>query len=245
MTTEQGLTYDTAIAANYAKHRGVWPEILQPLLENSGVGRDSQVLEVGCGTGNYIIAVQFITGCQARGVDISEEMLAHAKRRDSPVTFAVGSAEYLDVADASLDLVFSVDVTHHLGSPADHYREAHRVLAPGGRVLTVTRSEGMLDTGSVTARYFPETVAANKARFPSSDALRRQLADAGFNAIEDVVVSHLVEVSNAALYASKARSTLHLIPEDCFQRGLAALRRDLELGPVTGEQQHLIMWAVK
>ncbi len=63
MATEQGLIYDRAAAASYAKHRGVWPEILQPLLLNSGIDRVSRVLEVGCGTGNYIIAVQFIAGC--------------------------------------------------------------------------------------------------------------------------------------------------------------------------------------
>ena len=245
MTTGQRLRYDRAAAASYAKHRGVWPEILQPLLENSGVDRDSRVLEVGCGTGNYVIAVQFIAGCAAHGIDISEEMLDHAVRRDSPVRFAAGSAEYLDFPDASLDLVFSVDVMHHLGSPSDHYREAYRVLAPGGLVLTVTRSEDMLELGSVTARYFPETVAANVTRYPSADALRRQIGDAGFKAVDTVAVSHPVEVTNAALYTSKARSTLHLIPEDAFQRGLAALERDLEQGPVAGEQHHLILWAVK
>jgi len=245
MVTEQGLTYDRAAAASYAKHRGVWSEILQPLLLNSAIDRGSRILEVGCGTGNYIIAVQFIAGCQAHGVDISEEMLVHAKRRGSPVSFAVGSAEYLDFPDGSLDLVFSVDVTLHLGAPADHYREARRVLAPGGRVLTVTRSEDMLESGAVTARYFPETVTANLTRYPSTDALRGQISDAGFHKIETTEVSHPVEVTNAALYASKARSTLHMIPEEAFQRGLAALERDLEKGPVTGEQHHLILWAVK
>lgn len=245
MATEQRLTYDRAAAASYAKHRGVWPEILQPLLLNSAIDRESRILEVGCGTGNYIIAVQAIAGCEAHGIDISEEMLAHAKRRDAPVNFAVGSAEYLDFPDGILDLVFSVDVTHHLGSPADHYREAHRALALGGRVLTVTRSEDMLESSAVTARYFPETVASNLTRYPSADALRGQISDAGFDKVETIEVSHSVEVTNAALYASKARSTLHMIPEDAFQRGLAALERDLKKGPVTGEQNHLILWAVK
>ncbi len=140
MTMQHGLTYDRDIAEIYARHRGVRPELLKALVEESGVNRESRILEVGCGTGNYIIAVQFVTGCAAQGIDISEEMLVHAQRRDSPVAFSVASAEFLEVPDESHDLIFTVDVVHHLGGPTDHYREAYRAMAPEGRVCTVCRA---------------------------------------------------------------------------------------------------------
>ena len=125
------------------------------------MGRAARALEVGCGTGNYIIAVQFVSGCTAQGIDISEEMLVHAERRDSPVGFSVGTAEFLDVPDGSLDFIFTVDVVHHLGSPADHYREAYRAMAPGGRVCTVTLSEDMFRNTMALRKYFPETIEGN------------------------------------------------------------------------------------
>ncbi len=240
-----GLTYDRAVAASYARHRGVRPEVLARLLEDSAVDRDSRVLEVGCGTGDHIIAVQFVTGCTAYGTDISEEMLAHAGRRDAPVSFAAGTAEYLDFPDASLDFVFTVDVVQHLGGTAEHYREAYRVLAPGGHLCTMTHSDDMFRNSIVLSRYFPETVAVNLERYPTIEALRGQMTAAGFGDLHDDEITYPTEVNNSALYASKAYSTLHLIPEQAFERGLAALEHDLEAGPITGERRYLMLWATK
>ena len=245
MPTQRGLTYDRAVAASYARHRGVRPEVLQRLLEDSGIDLESRVLEVGCGTGDYIVAVQFVTGCTAYGIDISEEMLAHAERRDTPVSFAAGTAEYLDFPDASLDLVFTIDVVHHLGRPADHYREAHRVLVPGGYLCTMTHSDEMFRSSMVLSRYFPETVEVNLERYPTVEALREQMTGAGFGDLRDDEITYPAEVNNSALYASKAYSTLHLIPQAAFERGLAALERDLERGPISGERRYLMLWAVK
>ena len=245
MPTQRGLTYDRAVAASYARHRGVRPEVLARLIEDSAVDRDSRVLEVGCGTGDHIIAVQFVTGCAAFGIDISEEMLAHAGRRDTPVSFAVGTAEYLDFADASLDFVFTVDVVQHLGGTAAHYGEAYRVLAPGGRLCTMTHSDDMVRDTIVLSRYFPETVEVNLARYPTVETLREQMTAAGFGDPHDDEIAYPAEVANSALYASKAYSTLHLIPQEAFERGLAALERDLEAGPITGERRYLMLWARK
>ena len=239
------LKYDHDVAEAYAKYRAVRPEVLARLLEDSAVDRGSRVLEVGCGTGDYIIAVQFVTGCTAFGVDISDEMLAHAKRRDSPVAFAPGTAEYLAFADASLDLVFTVDVVQHLGEPANHYREAHRVLAPGGHICTMTHSDDMFRNSIVLSRYFPETVAVNLERYPTGEALRQQMIGAGFGALHHDEIVYPAEVGSSVLYASKAYSTLHLIPEEAFERGLAALERDLEAGPIAGERRYLMLWATK
>ncbi len=239
------LKYDHDVAEAYAKYRGVRPEVLARLLEDSVVDRDSRVLEVGCGIGDYIIAMQFVTGCTAFGIDISEEMLVHAERRDTPVSFAVGTAEYLDFPDASLDFVFTVDVVQHLGGPAGHYREAYRVLAPGRRLCTMTHSDDMFRNSIVLSRYFPETVEVNLERYPTVEALCGQMTAAGFGDLHDDEIAYPAEVANSALYASKAYSTLHMIPEEAFERGLAALERDLERGPITGERRYLMLWATK
>ena len=245
MPGTHGLKYDHAIAESYVRHRGVRPEILTPLVEESGIDRGSRVLEVGCGTGNYIIAVQFITGCTAFGVDISEEMLVHAERRESPVSFALGMAERLDFADAGMDFVFTVDVVHHLGGTAEHYREAHRVLAPGGSVCTITHSEEMFRDTLVMSRYFPATIDVNLERYPPVVTLRDDMRAAGFRELREAEVAHPAGISDSGLFASRAYSPLHLIAEDAYERGLARLERDLSAGPIKGTRRYLLIWAVK
>lgn len=239
------LTYDRDFAEIYARHRGVRPELLKSLVEESGVNRSSRLLEVGCGTGNYIIAVQFVSGCAARGVDISEEMLVHAQRRDSPVEFSVGTAEFLEVADGSLDFIFTIDVVHHLGSPAEHYGEAYRALAPEGRICTVTHSEDMFRNTLVLAEYFPETVEVSLDRYPPVATLHHAMSGAGFRHLSEVQITFPAAVTDSGLYARRAYSTLHEIDDDAFERGLKRLEADLAKGPIMGSRQYLLIWGTK
>lgn len=239
------LTYDRDLAKIYARHRGVWPELLKALIEESGVNAETRALEVGCGTGNYIIAIQFVTGCAAWGIDISEEMLIHAQRRDSPVEFSMGTAEFLDAADDSLNFIFTVDVVHHLGQPADHYREAHRALATGGRICTVTHSEHMFRDTLVSSKYFPETIEVNLDRYPPVATLHHAMSAAGFRRVTEIEIAFPAQVSDSGLYARRAYSPLHEIDDDAFARGLERLEADLANGPIKGLRQYLLIWADK
>jgi len=102
------------IALEYARHRQVHPHVLRSLLDESGIDGQSTVLEVGCGTGNYILAVESAVGCSAFGIDPSPEMLAQASARPGSVIFIVSRAERLPFPAEFFALVFSVDVIHHL-----------------------------------------------------------------------------------------------------------------------------------
>lgn len=239
------LTYGRDMAEMYARHRGVRPELLKILIEESAVDVKSHILEVGCGTGNYVIAVQFVTGCAARGFDISEEMLVHAQRRDSPVDFSVGTAEFLDVPDESQDFIFTVDVVHHLGSPVDHYREVYRAMASGGRVCTVTHSEDMFRNTMVLSTYFPETIEVNLDRYPPVATLHHAMSGAGFRRLLEIQIAFPAVVSDSGLYARRAYSPLHEISDDVFQRGLERLEADLAKAPIKGSRQYLMIWGMK
>ena len=48
------MLYYDKIAYEYARHRRVHPEVLKGLLVTGAIGRVSRVLEVGCGTSNYV-----------------------------------------------------------------------------------------------------------------------------------------------------------------------------------------------
>jgi SAM-dependent methyltransferase len=98
-------------------------------------GRD--VADVGCGAGSFASALAY-RGARVTGIEISEEQLAAARARDdvAGVTFAVGRAEELPLADASQDVVVFMRSLHHVEVERmdDGLREARRVLRPGGAV---------------------------------------------------------------------------------------------------------------
>lgn len=233
------------LAQDYAQHRRAEPIVVAALIAGGAVGRATRVLEVGCGTGNYIGAIAAETGCSANGVDVSTEMLAFARQRCPGVALRECPAERLAATDGAFDFVYSVDAIHHFASTREFFREAARVLAPGARIATVTHSAELLRAGAVLSRYFPETIEANIARYPPLSQLKDEMASAKFAEIDDQVVTFEAEITDAEMYASKANSTLHLISDEAFERGMARLRRDLAEGPIRGTRAYLVLWGTK
>ncbi len=237
----QPIDYER-LAADYARHRGLHPGVLAQLLRHGRLTADAQALEVGCGTGNYIIALAEMTGCTAWGIDPSLSMLARARARSDRVRFFGGRAEQIGLPSASLDLIFSVDVIHHVADPLAYFQEAQRLLRPGGQLCTVTDSASIIRRRQPLSVYFPETVAVDLARYPRITTLRMLMARAGLRAtrVERVELPYFVEES--APYRHKAFSALHLISEEAFRRGLARLEADFKVGPVLGVSRYLLAW---
>jgi len=228
------LDYDR-LAADYARNRAVDPAVLAALASVPA----TRVLEVGCGSGNYAGALA-ATGRAVVGLEPSAAMLARAPAALARVR---GRAEVLPFAPASFDLVFSVDVIHHVGDRGRFFAEAARVLGPGGTLLTVTESQAILRARDPHARFFPETVAVELARYPAIATLTKEMAAAGLAEIAETTTEHPYRLTDARAFADKAFSSLHLIGEAAFARGLARLRAALAAGPLPCTARYTLLWA--
>ncbi|MEZ4459677.1 MAG: class I SAM-dependent methyltransferase [bacterium] len=93
-------------------------------------GKD--VLEVGCGTGLILEKVEPIAG-RAVGIDLSDGMLEHARRRGLEV-FKSDACD-LPFEDESFDLVYSFKVLAHVEDIDRAIREMSRVTRPGGHLI--------------------------------------------------------------------------------------------------------------
>lgn len=234
------IDYDR-IAAEYARFRRVHPEVLRRLIEELEPASD--VVEVGCGTGNYISAVQERVRCPCRGVDPSAEMLAQVRSRS--VQTKQGTAESLGLPDNAFDFLFSADVIHHAPDRRSAMDEAARVLRRGGRICTVTDSADVIRRREPLAVYFPETVDVDLARYPSLDALRSSMESAGFRDIAEETVEFAYALTDIAPVRAKAFSCLRLIPEEAFQKGIRRLVQDLAKGPIPCVSRYVMIWRTK
>jgi ubiquinone/menaquinone biosynthesis C-methylase UbiE len=160
-----------------------------------------RVLDLGCGRGEVLLACAR-AGADVAGVDYAEAAVAISRNTLADVAGAEvvrGDVTSLPWPNASFDAVLSGDVVEHLVPPdgAAMWREAHRVLRPGGRLVVHTapnrlflrltwplaRWPLLLAGHGETVRRLETWVAASQtyhAREQTLHGLRRALRAAGF-----------------------------------------------------------------
>ena len=100
-----------------------------------------RILEVGVGTG--LSLPHFRPDARVTGIDVSEEMLAKARRRVARRRLShvdglyVMDAENLEFADNSFDAVLALYVASVVPNPARFAAEMRRVCIPGGTIVVV------------------------------------------------------------------------------------------------------------
>lgn len=109
---------------------------------------DSRVLDAGCGTGEYTLALAQ-AGFHVTGIDFAPGMLASTREKMLPELAESVSVQQMDLnarlrfPDAAFDAVINISVLQLTIAPAFTLGELWRVLKPGGTLvlLHVPRSQ--------------------------------------------------------------------------------------------------------
>ena len=111
------------------------------LVRFAGIRAGDRVLDVACGTGVVALTAARL-GAQATGLDLTPELIAHARENaalmELEVKFLEGDAEALPFGDGSFDVVVSQFGHMFAPRPEVVVREMLRVLKPGGRIAFST-----------------------------------------------------------------------------------------------------------
>jgi arsenite methyltransferase len=147
------------------------------------------VLDLGSGGGEDVFISAARVGPDGRvyGVDMTDEMLELARRNQREagvenVEFLKGTIEEVPLADASVDVVISNCVINLSADKAAVFREAARVLRPGGR-FAVTDIVADPDMDEETRRDMAEWTGCIAGAL-TQEEFRRELEAAGFEKIE-------------------------------------------------------------
>lgn len=103
-------------------------------VDMGGITNDSEVLEIGCGTGVFTEKIYAATKANITAIDVSAALLEQAQQKLPDVKFAVENAMSLSFQDNSFDIVYGSSVLHHLDMPLA-FTEFYRILRPGGRLV--------------------------------------------------------------------------------------------------------------
>jgi SAM-dependent methyltransferase len=112
-------------------------------------GRD--VLDLGCGYGWHCRYAVEQGARRVVGIDLSEKMIAEAKKRGGPIGYRVCGLDRYEYPEAAFDCVVSNLVLHYIEDLEEVYRKVFRTLRPGGVFLF--NIEHPVFTGSVNQEW--------------------------------------------------------------------------------------------
>lgn len=113
--------------------RGWGRPLHEHVLDATGTGPGTTLLDVGCGTGELARAA-VERGARVTGLDLDRHAVTVATRDVPGGAFDVGDAHDLPFGDATIDVVAAVQLLAHVANPLAVLREAGRV----GRAVAVT-----------------------------------------------------------------------------------------------------------
>jgi SAM-dependent methyltransferase len=171
-----------------------------------------RVLETGAGTGIVTRRLRDLLPATTRliATDLNPPMLEIARKKfrsDEPVEFRQADAMALPFADASFDAMVCQFSAQFFPDKEKSYREAYRVLAPGGRyVFSVWDGDhphGRL-ADEVAAQFFP-TDPPQFYRvgtgYNKIDPIKASVSDAGFIDLRIAVLTKEKQVADVGAFA--------------------------------------------
>ena len=245
----------------------IFESYARDLAERLARAEPREVLETAAGTGVLTRAIAARLPASARiGVtDLNQPMLDHAQRQshDSRITWRQADALALPFEDQKFDVVACQFGAMFFPDKVQGYREARRVLKPGGHFFfnvwdRISENEFADVVTQALATLFPQDPPRFMARIPHGyhdvEKIRAELMAAGFKEISIETVDGKSRASSprdpAIAYCQgtplrseiEARDASRLA--DATKTAAAALARRFGTGPIEGRTRAHVIAAV-
>lgn len=233
------------IGNNYNQTRRADPFLTERLHALLNPDKTGIYLDVGCGTGNYTLALTDYE-LTLYGLDPSETMLQVAKSRAPQINWTTGFVEDIPFGDAFFNGATAVLTLHHWKNPEAGCRELFRVLKPGSSLVFFTATPEQME-GYWLNRYFPEMLKRSTGQMPSLERLHTACEAAGFTIAQTEKYVIQDDLQDLFLHAGKYKPEMYLDETirsgissfanlglaDEVSRGLAELAQDIASGKIT------------
>ncbi|MEB3049332.1 class I SAM-dependent methyltransferase [Mycolicibacter sp. MYC123] len=200
MANEEQQQAWAAQGIDWVDNAAIFEAVLAPfadaVLQAIDIGSGDRVLDIGCGSGTLLHQAAAL-GAIPFGVDISDPMVAEARRRVPEATVSLGDAQTLALRPATgepFDRIISRFGVMFFDDPVAAFANIRDAAAPGARLTFVCWREGdnpMFTAGVdvLTARLetppaAPDPEAPGPLAFGNAERVRTILDDAGWSDVD-------------------------------------------------------------
>ncbi|HSZ57596.1 MAG TPA: methyltransferase domain-containing protein [Tepidisphaeraceae bacterium] len=155
------------------------------ILAELALREQDYLIDIGCG-GGALLKEALRSGCRAAGIDHSLDMVRLATREnqkavdDGRLTVKQATADHLPFAQGQFTCASMTGVLGFLPDALAAFRELHRVLRPGGRIVVFGSDPSLRGTPAA-----PEPIASRLCFYDDAQLARLAL-DAGFRDVRVV-----------------------------------------------------------
>lgn len=231
------------IGHNYNETRKADPHLTERLHQHLQPKTGGKYLDIGCGTGNYTIALHQKKNVSFIGVEPSTRMLEIAKNRCQTIEWKYGTVENIPLEDGFVEGIIATLTLHHWRDKRIAFEELYRVLKPQGRLVIFTSTPNQMK-GYWLNHYFPEMLHKSMIQMPSFEVVGKYLKESGFRNIHTEKYFIELDLQDLFLYSGKFNPNLYLqasirkgissfadlANRGEVERGLLALKADIQSG---------------
>lgn len=214
---------------NYDVHRVADPRVLQAIIDNLNLKKDMRILDFGCGTGNYLKALQDNGFKYVFGLDKEERMQEIAQKKTG-ATVKIGT--HLDIPYESdyFDAVILVAMLHFVDDIDSLFKNLNRVCKKNGHILIITQSHHQVKARFYN-KYFPSLIDIDTNRYYEPQSILEAAEANGFSSvnIQDYLsaTDMKVDADYFNLIKNKSFFVLGLLSSEEFDKGMDLFKEDM------------------
>lgn len=206
------------IGVGYNRTRKADPYLLARFYHHLQPSSDKKYLDIGCGTGNYTIALQ-AKGVHLLGIDPSTEMLQKAQEKNQDIIWKIGKAEAIPANDEEFNGATASLTIHHWNDVGAGFKELSRVLKSNSRVVIFTSTPEQMKQYWLM-HYFPQMLHKSLDQMPSYELVEEKLHAAGFDIIDSEKYFVTNELQDLFLQSGKYNPSLYF--DETVRKGISS-----------------------
>ena len=238
----------TKASTTYDNTRNSDDIIIEIMYKKDVFEENKNILDYGCGTGNYLYKISQKYGCNCFGLEPSIGMRQKAMEKNQKIIILEGDHENIPFENNFFDFIYMIDVIHHIPDINILFSNLNKKIKKNGLVCILTESWKQIENRWYN-QYFPSLVNNEKNRYPDLDEILNISSKNGFQ-LETIDIKKNPEKNIVGEYfiqmvEEKNYSMFRILEDKEYKNGLKELKKNINKTIITKGAGESLIWLKK